>query len=98
VLKPALQHLANYSDEIMVQELESIITALEHLPPRTETDPAKVRERAREKEIVKRRIARLCAEYPQVREAIDIAMNEVQGRVGEPHSFDRMDQLLDAQA
>ena len=27
------------------QELESIITALEHLPPRTETDPERVKER-----------------------------------------------------
>ncbi|MBV9492272.1 MAG: malto-oligosyltrehalose synthase [Verrucomicrobia bacterium] len=98
VLQPALRYLANYSDEIMVQELESIITGLEHLPSRTETDPAKVRERAREKEIVKRRIARLCTEYPQVREAIDGAMNQVQGRVGDPHSFDKMDELLDSQA
>jgi (1->4)-alpha-D-glucan 1-alpha-D-glucosylmutase len=98
VLEVALQHLSSYSDEIMVPELESIITALEHMPARTETDQAKVRERAREKEIVKRRIARLCAEYPQVREAIDVAMNEIQGHVGDPHSFDLMDRLLDAQA
>jgi (1->4)-alpha-D-glucan 1-alpha-D-glucosylmutase len=36
-------------------ELESIMTALSHLPPRYETDPEKIAERQREKEIIKRR-------------------------------------------
>src|SRR5262249_32142154 len=36
-------------------ELRSIITALHHLPLRTETEREKVRERSREKEIIKKR-------------------------------------------
>ncbi|HEY0792007.1 MAG TPA: malto-oligosyltrehalose synthase, partial [Chthoniobacterales bacterium] len=98
VLQLALKNLGAYDDEVMVSELESIITALEHLPLRTATEAGKVRERAREKEIVKRRISRLCSEFPQVREAIDRAMFELQGQVGQPHSFDQMDELLSAQA
>lgn len=98
ILRVALEKLAGYSDEDMYLDLESILTALEYLPQRTDTDEEKVRERAREKEVIKRRISRLCAEYPQVRDAIEAAMNQVEGRVGSPHSFDRLDGLLDAQA
>jgi (1->4)-alpha-D-glucan 1-alpha-D-glucosylmutase len=98
ILRVALQKLAGYSDEDMYLDLESILTALEYLPQRTDTDEEKVRERAREKEVVKRRISRLCVEYPQVRDAIEAAMNQVEGRAGSPHSFDRLDQLLGAQA
>src|SRR4029077_19148164 len=38
-----------------VLELESIITAISHLPPREDTDLARVRERQREKEVIRRR-------------------------------------------
>ena len=98
ILRVALEKLAGYSDEDMYLDLESILTALEYLPQRTDTDEEKVRERAREKEVVKRRISRLCAEYPQVRDAIEAAMNQVEGSAGSPHSFDRLDGLLGAQA
>ena len=40
-------------------ELESILTALSYLPSRDETDLAKIRERQREKEIIKRRLSAL---------------------------------------
>jgi (1->4)-alpha-D-glucan 1-alpha-D-glucosylmutase len=98
LLRIALEKLVQYSDEDMYLDLESILTALEYLPPRTDTDDEKVRERAREKEVVKRRIARLCRECPQVEEAIELAIRQIEGRVGNRHSFDRLDQLLDAQA
>src|SRR5262245_9618531 len=48
-------------------ELRSILTALEHLPRRTETDPARLDERLREKEIVKRRLAGLVKESQEIR-------------------------------
>ena len=51
-------------------ELASIITALDHLPQRTETDPEKVAERMREKQIIRERLARLCRNTPEVRAAI----------------------------
>ncbi|GEM_PF-1741748 len=42
-------------DDEYVAELQSILTAINYLPRRTESDPAKVAERSREKEIIKRR-------------------------------------------
>jgi (1->4)-alpha-D-glucan 1-alpha-D-glucosylmutase len=98
ILRIALQKLSHYSDEDMYLDLESILTALEYLPPRTDTEEEKVRERAREKEVVKRRIARLCNECPQVEDAIELAIKELEGKVGNPRSFDKLDELLNAQA
>jgi (1->4)-alpha-D-glucan 1-alpha-D-glucosylmutase len=98
ILRIALQKLGQYSDEDMYLDLESILTALEYLPPRTHTDDEKIRERAREKEVIKRRIARLCRECPQVEEAIELAIRELEGHVGEARSFDQLDQLINSQA
>jgi (1->4)-alpha-D-glucan 1-alpha-D-glucosylmutase len=98
ILRIALQKLGQYSDEDMYLDLESILTALDYLPPRTHTDDEKIRERAREKEVIKRRIARLCRECPQVEEAIELAIRHLEGQPGDPRSFDDLDRLLDAQA
>lgn len=79
-------------------ELESIITALSHLPPRTQTDPEKVRERLREKEVTKRRLAALVTESREVKGALKKIVREFNGRRGEKHSFDRLEELLAEQA
>jgi len=79
-------------------ELESIITALNHLPLRTETDPAKVKERQREKEIIKQRLAALMEASAAVRSAVENSITELNGVSGEPRSFDRLEKLLDDQA
>jgi len=88
-LEPSNTHLA---------ELESIVTALNHLPGHTETDEAKIRERQREKEIVKRRLSELVEASPEAMEAIQAALTEINGQRGDPHSFDRLERLLDSQA
>ena len=98
VLKIALQHLAEYKDEDLYAELQSILTALEYLPKRTETDPKRIAERAREKEIIKRRLERRCAEAPQVQQAIEKALVQINGKPGDPRSFDVLDQLLNDQS
>jgi (1->4)-alpha-D-glucan 1-alpha-D-glucosylmutase len=97
ILRAALQKLSRYSDEEMYMDLESILTALEYLPQRTQTGEEKVRERSREKEAIKRRIARLCVDCPQVKDAIERAMKQLEGKIGDPRSFDRLDELLSAQ-
>ena len=56
------------SEELL--ELESIITAIEHLPECTATEPAGVAERQREKEVVKRRLHALVDRAPAVAEHI----------------------------
>jgi (1->4)-alpha-D-glucan 1-alpha-D-glucosylmutase len=98
ILEIALQKLAEYQDEAFYDELQSILTALEYLPKHTETDPKRIAERAREKEIIKRRLERRCAEAPQVQQAIDKALTQINGKPGDPRSFDMLDELLNAQS
>jgi (1->4)-alpha-D-glucan 1-alpha-D-glucosylmutase len=98
VLKIALQNLAKYEDEDLYAEVQSILTALEYLPKRIETDPKRIAERAREKEIIKRRLERRCAEAPQVQRAIEKALAQINGKPQDPRSFDALDQLLNEQS
>src|SRR5438270_7782394 len=98
VLEIALQNLDEHKDEDFYAELQSILTALEYLPKRTETDPKRIAERIREKEIIKRRLERRCAEAPQVQQAIEKALARINGEPGDPRSFDALDELLNAQS
>ena len=84
-------------DAAHLLEFQSILTAISHLPLPTEADPEKLAERRREKEIVKRRIAALYQESAEARSAIDAAVRHFNGNVGDPRSFDPLDQLLNAQ-
>ena len=100
ILAPALEHLraALAADDPHLIELESIITALQYLPGQTETDPEKVREHQREKEIGKRRLAHLVATSAPTRDAIASVVTAMNGRQGAPRSFDRLAALLAEQA
>ncbi|MBI4792381.1 MAG: malto-oligosyltrehalose synthase [Deltaproteobacteria bacterium] len=82
------------SDSIPFQELLSIMTALQHLPFYTETDPERIAERYREKEVVKRRIQRLYEDSPAVAGFIDENVRIFNGRPDTPASFDLLDRLL----
>ncbi|QWV97503.1 malto-oligosyltrehalose synthase [Geomonas nitrogeniifigens] len=84
-------------DAAPVQELLSIETGLQHLPPATEQDPEKMGERQREKEIIKKRLWQLCQGAPEVTEFIAENVRIFNGVKGEPGSFDLMDQLLQEQ-
>jgi len=98
ILELTLENLSEHKDEDFYAEFQSILTALEYLPRRTETDPEKMAERVREKEIVKRRLERRCQEASQVQRAIEKALARINGRPGDPRSFDRLDELLNAQS
>ena len=98
ILEIARQNLAKYKQEDFYAEFQSILTALEYLPKRTETNPQRVAERVREKEIVKRRLERRCEEAPQVQQAIEKAMRQINGTPGAARSFDALDELLNAQS
>ena len=79
-------------------EYLSILTAIRRLPGRAEVSKAGRTERAREKEVIKRRLAVLTRECPAVREHIERVVKSFNGTKGEPPSFDRLDDLLGAQA
>ncbi len=98
VLEIALAQLGEHKEEDFYAELQSILTALEYLPRRTEEDPERIAERTREKEIIKRRLERRCEEAPLVQEAIEKALTIINGTPGDPRSFDALDALLSDQA
>jgi len=101
--RPILSHRLDALSESLgadnehVLELQSILTALDHLPPRTETDPAKRAERQREKEIIKRRLTTLLNNSPTVQTALDETLQTFNGTEGDPRSFDLLDALIEAQ-
>ena len=86
------------ADHTERMELESIMTALEHLPPSTDRDPAHLQHRQRENEVIRRRLATLYVASPPIHTALDQAIVDFNGRRGEPHSFDRLEELLAEQA
>jgi isoamylase len=80
------------------EELESICSALQHLPTRSERDSAARHERAREKEVVKRRLGRLLDGNAVVRRALEEALEALNGSPGSPTSFEQLDALVRRQA
>jgi len=98
ILEIALEKLVPFKHEEFYAEFQSIITALEYLPLRTETDPERLAERVREKEVIKRRIERRCDEAPEVRDAITQGVTQINGSPGDPRSFDALDLLLNDQS
>ncbi len=79
-------------------EYQSILTAVKHLPLRSETAPARMAERHREKEVIKRRMAALAQESAAVRAHLGRALADFNGKPGDRHSFDLLDGLLNEQA
>ncbi|HEX5085157.1 MAG TPA: malto-oligosyltrehalose synthase [Blastocatellia bacterium] len=100
ILEPALAEMKEAYGEHHPHalELESIITAIGHLPHRHETSSEKIRERQREKEIIKRRIDLLLAECDTARRAVDKSLRDLNGTKGIPESFDLLERLLADQA
>jgi (1->4)-alpha-D-glucan 1-alpha-D-glucosylmutase len=108
VLEPMLPELiAKLGEEHdAVLELQSILTGLSHLPPRTETQRAKVIERRREKEVLKRRLAAALdgkgvgdgAGSTELAEALVARLAVMNGKKGDAKSFDALAQLLEEQA
>jgi (1->4)-alpha-D-glucan 1-alpha-D-glucosylmutase len=85
-------------DSMAAAEYLSILTSINRLPPRDSPDPEAHAERAREKEIIKRRLSALVEESPIVAQHVDRAVARFNGVPGDPRSFDRLDELLAAQA
>lgn len=78
-------------------EYHSILTAIRNLPSRLETDPGKVAELQREKEVIKRRLSAVTEGNEQIRGFIDDTVGLYNGRAGEPRSFDLLEPLLENQ-
>ncbi len=100
ILMPALDIMKKAVGEAHpdVLEMESVITAISHLPRQTDTWPASIRERQRETEVIKRRLSALLETSPHFVAARDASLKEINGVRGEPRSFDRLEQLLAEQS
>jgi (1->4)-alpha-D-glucan 1-alpha-D-glucosylmutase len=85
------------TSDVHLQELESILTSLGKLAPREEAEPDKIQERAREKEVAKRRLAALFEACPPIAKYADEMVALFNGTPGQPRSFDLLDELLGAQ-
>ncbi|MFT3913869.1 MAG: malto-oligosyltrehalose synthase [Anaeromyxobacteraceae bacterium] len=81
-----------------IMELESVAASLEKLAPRIDTRPEAIADRAREKEVAKRRLAALCESSAPVREHLDENVRRLNGTPGDPRSFDALEHLLGLQA
>jgi (1->4)-alpha-D-glucan 1-alpha-D-glucosylmutase len=77
VLERALQGLALADDDPGRMELASVAASLRHLPDATTIDAFQRKERAREKEVIKRRISALCDDHLDVAAAIDDALRSI---------------------
>ncbi len=79
-------------------EFQSILTAIGHLPELCESDPARLEEGRREKVVVKRRLHQLCQTCPAIHDFVYENVRIFNGRQGDTHSFDLLDELLQKQA
>ncbi len=85
-------------DDPSLQEFQSIITALSHLPSRNENDVERTAERYREKEVIQRRLATLCQEHQKIEHFILESIRVLNGVKGSHQSFDLLDALVSDQA
>ncbi len=79
-------------------DFESLLNSFATLPSRSDTTEDAIAMRYRDKEAHKRRLVRLLERSPEVQRHIEAAVARVNGTPGDPHSFDALDALLDAQA
>lgn len=79
-------------------ELETLLAAMRHLPPREATEPLLIAERRRNKELFKQQLAALHEKSPALCARVEARVAGFNGRAGEPASFDELDALLSRQA
>ncbi|MEO8259461.1 MAG: malto-oligosyltrehalose synthase [Acidobacteriota bacterium] len=93
-----LEALTSRASGAESDELQSIMTAALNLPPRSTGDAQDIVTRAREKEIVKRRLAALASSSGTVRDYLAGMVRHFNGTPGQPRSFDLLDRLLNEQS
>jgi (1->4)-alpha-D-glucan 1-alpha-D-glucosylmutase len=87
---------AELDDEDVLDYL-SIRDAAQNLPECRFCTPEEVERVRREKEVIKRRLHRLCERSPRVRAFVDENVASFLGEPGRPHTFDALHALLEDQ-
>lgn len=100
VLRSIAKEMADSVDpgDADLMELQSIVTALEHLPNRDKSDSESIAERRRESLVSRRRLLALQDHSPAFRKALDRVIERYNGVPGEPRSFDALERVLEDQA
>ena len=75
-------------------ELQTLLTAFARLPARTDTAPAAMAERQRDKDVHKRNLAVMCESCPDIIRHIADNLAEFNGRTGDTVSFDQLHDLI----
>ncbi|MCB2182432.1 MAG: malto-oligosyltrehalose synthase [Desulfobulbaceae bacterium] len=78
-------------------ELHSLVSSLTNLPSRQETDIEQIKMRHRNKEVLKRHLARLCREFTEIAAFIEENVLFFNGKKDDPESYDLLHSLLDQQ-
>jgi (1->4)-alpha-D-glucan 1-alpha-D-glucosylmutase len=94
----SLEHWVGDNAGPDADELQSLLTASRNLPSRSERDPEQIAMRAREKEVVKRRLAALVDRSAAVAALVEESVERFNGAFGQPRSFDALDALLNEQS
>lgn len=98
ILAEAHEHLTQEPlDQWVEDELLSILSALEHIPPFQTRDRSKLVQMRREQKIARQRFVNLYDNSEQFRRALDMALETINGTVGETDSFDKLDEILENQ-
>jgi (1->4)-alpha-D-glucan 1-alpha-D-glucosylmutase len=98
ILAKALEFSALPPEDEAAAELQSIITATTHLPRQCPANSDEIAERTREKEVIKRRLTRICGEMRDIAASVQAALRHLNGHPGDPKSFDALDLLIGDQA
>lgn len=94
-----LDHLAvAMAGDSRLDELQSLLTAFGHLPPRGDGLAKDIAIRSRDKELHKRHLAALCAAVPAIVEHIATNLAEFNGRAGDADSFNLLHKLIKSQS
>lgn len=99
LLEPALESLRTESepDAPEILELQSILSAASHLPPRDDQDSDHYSQARGEGTVIKRRLAELTTQHPNVVAHIEQSLRQIEGDVEKPESFHSLVALLEGQ-
>jgi (1->4)-alpha-D-glucan 1-alpha-D-glucosylmutase len=87
ILEPALARLTIPPNHPSAAELASIVSSIRHLAPASTTAPEERAARARENEVMKRRLAALCEASTEVASAIEATLLEINESADKLESF-----------
>jgi len=80
------------------RQFKQLVDAMEHLPPHTRPDAAQARRRRRERQAIKEDLVHLINSSPEVKAFLSENVALLNGKKGDPQSFDLLDSLLAQQA